>query len=126
MRLSPHHHPGPYPWQAALLHPFKILAANLPWTIPALLTLRPGFGQLWNQPERRLLQLMHCWFWPSLLFWTLIPEHAMRHSFPMYPAVTGLAADGGIDAQGVGLEVIHEAGRVRHSAAGQIGRGVRR
>jgi 4-amino-4-deoxy-L-arabinose transferase-like glycosyltransferase len=92
MRLSPHHHPGPYPWQAALLHPLKILAANLPWTIPALLTLRPGFGQLWNQPERRLLQLMHCWFWPSLLFWTLIPEHAMRHSFPMYPAVSGLAA----------------------------------
>jgi 4-amino-4-deoxy-L-arabinose transferase-like glycosyltransferase len=92
MRLSPHHHPGPYPWQAAILHPIKILAASIPWTIPALLTMRSGFGQLWNERERRLLQLMHCWLWPNLLFWTLIPEHAMRHSFPMFPAISGLAA----------------------------------
>jgi hypothetical protein len=35
---------------------------------------------------------MHCWLWPNLLFWTLIPEHAMRHSFPMFPAISGLAA----------------------------------
>jgi len=27
-----------------------------------------------------------------LLFWSIIPEHAPRHSFPLYPGIAGLAA----------------------------------
>jgi hypothetical protein len=35
---------------------------------------------------------MHCWLWPNLLIFTLLTEHTPRHSFPMFPAVAGLAA----------------------------------
>jgi hypothetical protein len=75
-----------------LLHPVRVFVSNLPWSIPALLTLRPGFQQLWREPARRLLLLMHCWLWPNLVFWTVIQEHATRQSFPMFPAVAGLSA----------------------------------
>jgi 4-amino-4-deoxy-L-arabinose transferase-like glycosyltransferase len=91
MRLLPSHHHRPYPWRETLGHPFKVLAGNLPWSIPALLALRPGFAQRWDERGRRLLQALHCWLWPNLLFWSIIPEHAPRHSFPMFPAVAGLA-----------------------------------
>src|SRR5437667_2427039 len=92
MRLSPQHHHRPYPWKETLAHPFVLLAANLPWSLFALLTLRPGFAALWDERGKRLLQALHCWTWPSLLFWSIIPEHAPRHSFPLFPGVAGLAA----------------------------------
>lgn len=90
--LSPAHQSEPYPWLDALTFPFRILAANLPLSAFALLTLRPGFSSRWNDSQRRLLQAMHCWAWPSLLFWSLIPGHAVRHSFPLSPGLAGLAA----------------------------------
>src|SRR5205085_2177872 len=40
----------------------------------------------------RMVQAMHCWTWPNLLFWSIIPEHAPRHSFPLFPGIAGLAA----------------------------------
>ena len=92
MRLSPQHHHRPYPWKETLAHPFVVLAANLPWALFALLTLRRRFAALWDERGKRLLQALHCWTWPSLLFWILIPEHAPRHSFPLFPGVAGLAA----------------------------------
>jgi 4-amino-4-deoxy-L-arabinose transferase-like glycosyltransferase len=92
MRLLPSHHYRPYPWRETLAHPFKVFAANLPWAVVALLALRPGFMQLWDERGRWLLQAMHCWIWPNLLFWTVIPEHASRHSFPLFPGFAGLAA----------------------------------
>jgi 4-amino-4-deoxy-L-arabinose transferase-like glycosyltransferase len=92
VRLSPHYRHGPYSWRELCWHPIKVLATALPWSIPALLTLRPGFARLLDDGAQRLLQLMHCWLWPNLLFWTVIPEHATRHSFPMIPAISGLSA----------------------------------
>jgi 4-amino-4-deoxy-L-arabinose transferase-like glycosyltransferase len=92
MRLLPSHHDRPYPWLETLRHPFLILASNLPLTLFALFALRPSFGQLWDDRGRRLLQAMHCWVWPNLLFWSIIPEHAPRHSFPLFPGVAGIAA----------------------------------
>jgi hypothetical protein len=92
MRLSPYHHHRAYPWQESLAHPFRVLASTLPWSAFALVTLRPGFARLWDDRGRRLLQALHCWTWPNLLFWSVIPEHAVRHSFPLFPGVTGLAA----------------------------------
>jgi 4-amino-4-deoxy-L-arabinose transferase-like glycosyltransferase len=92
MRLLPSHHYRPYPWKETLAHPGKILAANLPWALAILYTLRPSFMRLWNEPARRLLQALHCWVWPNLIFWTVIPEHAPRHSFPLFPGIAGLAA----------------------------------
>jgi hypothetical protein len=90
--MAPHHQPGAYPWLEVLAHPFVILAGSLPWSAFALLTLWPGFARLWDERGRRLLQAMHCWVWPNLLFWSIIPEHAARHSFPLCPGVAGLAA----------------------------------
>jgi 4-amino-4-deoxy-L-arabinose transferase-like glycosyltransferase len=92
MRLLPSHHDRPYPWAETLLHPFKVLAAGMPITAIALLALRPGFAHLWDERGRRLLQALQCWLWPNLFFWTIIPEHAPRHSFPLLPALAGLAA----------------------------------
>jgi 4-amino-4-deoxy-L-arabinose transferase-like glycosyltransferase len=90
--LSPSHQPQVYPWAAVLLHPFRTLAAGLPWSPFALVALWPGFTRLWDERGRRLLQALHCWAWPNLFFWSVIPEHALRHSFPLFPALSGLAA----------------------------------
>ena len=92
MRLLPSHHDRPYPWRETLAHPAKLFAASLPFSVVALFSLRPGFGQLWDERGRRLLRALHCWLWPNLVFWTIIPEHAPRHSFPLFPAIAGLAA----------------------------------
>src|SRR5262249_24837794 len=50
------------------------------------------FAMQWDVGGRRLLQALHCWIWPNMLFWTVIPEHATRHSFPLFPGLAGLAA----------------------------------
>jgi 4-amino-4-deoxy-L-arabinose transferase-like glycosyltransferase len=80
-----------YPWRETFLHPLRLLGAGLPWSAFALFTLRPGFGQLWDERGRRLLQLLHCWTWPNLVFWSIVPGHAARNSFPLVPGLTGLA-----------------------------------
>jgi len=90
--MAPHHQAHTYPWLGVLAHPFVVLGGSLPWSPLALLTLMPSFARLWDARGRRLLQAMHCWVWPNLLFWSLIPEHAPRHSFPLFPGIAGLAA----------------------------------
>jgi 4-amino-4-deoxy-L-arabinose transferase-like glycosyltransferase len=91
MRLSPSHHHRPYPWDETLTHPLRILIGAVPVSVYAVLTLRRGFGRRCTAKDRRLLQAFHCWVWPNLLFWSLIPEHSVRHSFPLYPGIAGLA-----------------------------------
>ncbi len=76
----------------SVLHPFKLLALNLPWSGFALLTLWPRFYRGGDERGQRLIQALHCWAWPSLLFWSLVPQHSVRHSFPLCPAIAGLAA----------------------------------
>jgi 4-amino-4-deoxy-L-arabinose transferase-like glycosyltransferase len=91
-RLSPTHHSRPYPWHELVTFPAGFLAANLPWSGMALATLWPGMHRIWDERERRLVQFLHCWTWPNLLFWTLIPGHHMRHALPLQPGLAGLAA----------------------------------
>jgi 4-amino-4-deoxy-L-arabinose transferase-like glycosyltransferase len=91
MHLSPGHHHRAYPWLESLVHPFRVWAACLPVSLFALPTLWPGFSALWDQRGRRLLQVLHCWTWPNLMFWSLIPEHGTRQSFPLFPGLAGLA-----------------------------------
>lgn len=91
-RLVPGYSERPYPYLGVPLHPWKLLAAGLPWSVLALVTLRPGFGALWDERGRRLLQAFHAWTWPHMLFWSLITEHTPRHSFPLMPGLAGLAA----------------------------------
>jgi 4-amino-4-deoxy-L-arabinose transferase-like glycosyltransferase len=92
MHLSPEHHHRPYPWTETLRHPFVILGASLPMSVFALPALWPGFARLWDERGRRLLQVLHCWTWPNLVFWTLVPAHSPRHCFPLFPGLGGLAA----------------------------------
>jgi 4-amino-4-deoxy-L-arabinose transferase-like glycosyltransferase len=90
--LSPMHHARPYPWSEIVGFPLLFLAANLPWSAAALLTLHPKFAGLWDERGRRLMQLLHCWVWPNLLFWSLAPGHHIRHGMPLQPGLAGLAA----------------------------------
>jgi 4-amino-4-deoxy-L-arabinose transferase-like glycosyltransferase len=91
-RLSPAHHTRPYPWHEIVTFPVGFLAANLPWSAAALVTLSPRFARLWDERSRRLLQLLHCWTWPNLLFWSFVPGHHLRHAMPLQPGLAGLAA----------------------------------
>jgi 4-amino-4-deoxy-L-arabinose transferase-like glycosyltransferase len=91
VRFSPDHRHRPYPWAETLMHPWRIWAASLPVSLFALPALWPGFARLWDERGRRLLQVLHCWIWPNLLFWSVVPEHAARQSFPIFPAIAGLA-----------------------------------
>jgi 4-amino-4-deoxy-L-arabinose transferase-like glycosyltransferase len=91
-RLSPAHHPRPYPWGEVLTFPLGFLLATLPWSAFALPALRPGFARLWDERGRRLVQLLHCWAWVNLLFWSVVPGHRPRHGLPLQPALAGLAA----------------------------------
>lgn len=91
-KLAPSHHRHSYPWGETLVHPLLLLAAALPWSVFALGALRPGFTRCWDARGRRLLEAMHCWVWPNLVFWTLLPEHSPRHAFPLFPGLAGLGA----------------------------------
>jgi 4-amino-4-deoxy-L-arabinose transferase-like glycosyltransferase len=92
MRLSPLHHDAPYPWRQTLAHPIILMASMFPWSMCLWWAVRPSFGRLADERRRRLWQALHCWFWPNLVFWSSIPEHATRHSFPLCTSVAGFAA----------------------------------
>lgn len=91
-RLVPTYDPKPYPWLESFVHPAKLLAAMLPWSPFALVACRRRFLDLWDERGRRLVQAMHCWAWPHVLFWSFPTEHTPRHSMPLWPGVAGLAA----------------------------------
>jgi 4-amino-4-deoxy-L-arabinose transferase-like glycosyltransferase len=92
VHLSSAHQARAFPSGPALAHPFIVLGAAMPASGFALLTLWPGFGRCLDDRGRRLLQAFHCWVWPNVLFWSLVPQHSVRHSFPLYPGLAGLAA----------------------------------
>jgi 4-amino-4-deoxy-L-arabinose transferase-like glycosyltransferase len=91
-RLSPSHHPRPYPWGELITFPLGFLLACLPWSALAPATLTARFPRELPDSTRRLLLLLHAWLWPNLLFWTLVPGHRPRHILPLQPALAGLAA----------------------------------
>jgi hypothetical protein len=92
LQVMTHHKPLFGPIGERLVHPFVLWGATLPWSLAALFTLWPGFSRLWDDRGKFVLQAMHCWTWPNVLFWSIIPEHAPRHSFPLFPGIAGLAA----------------------------------
>jgi 4-amino-4-deoxy-L-arabinose transferase-like glycosyltransferase len=87
-RFVPKHSGKPYPWQESVAFPFVVLGATLPWSIPALLALRPSFVRGLDDRTRNLAQLLHCWAWPNLLFWSLPAQHNVRYVLPICPAIT--------------------------------------
>jgi 4-amino-4-deoxy-L-arabinose transferase-like glycosyltransferase len=92
LRLSPAHHPRPYPWKELLTFPLEFLAADLPWSLAPFLALAPSFTRLWDERTRRLLLLCQSWLWANLIFWTFAPGHRARHMLPSQPAIAALAA----------------------------------
>jgi hypothetical protein len=91
-RMLPDHAPGVDPWYLFALHPLRLLYSNLPWSLIALLACRPAFARLWDRRGQLLWQGLHCWAWPNMVIWSLMLDHKARHSFPLFPALGGLAA----------------------------------
>lgn len=87
-RFAPGARGKPYPWMESLKFPLLVLGACLPWSIPALFALRPRFRQSVDGAERGLVQLLHFWAWPNLLFWSLPAQHNVRYVMPICPAIT--------------------------------------
>lgn len=87
-RFAPKARGKPYPWLESLTFPAVVVVANLPWAIPALWTLRPSFVRSLGESERRLVQMLHCWAWPNLIFWSLPAQHNVRYVLPICPAIT--------------------------------------
>src|SRR5262249_35719679 len=87
-RFAPKANGKPYPWAQSLAFPGIVLAAHLPWSIPALFALRPTFLRGLDEKSRLLVQLLHCWAWPNLLFWSLPAQHNVRYILPICPAIT--------------------------------------
>jgi hypothetical protein len=86
-----HHHRLGY-WKDAVTFPFVVLAMMLPWSAFTLLTLRRSFADSLDDRGHRLLQALHCWTWPNLIIWSLLPDPSPRHAAPLLPGIAGLAA----------------------------------
>src|SRR5262249_50868675 len=56
--------------------------------------LRPSAFRRFDDRGKFLLQLLHCWTWPSLLFWSLVPNHNVRYALPLSPGLMGLGVMG--------------------------------
>jgi 4-amino-4-deoxy-L-arabinose transferase-like glycosyltransferase len=83
-----------YPWAELALYPLAVVAAHLPVAVFALVTFRRSFWEALAPRARLLAQLLHCWTWPNLLFWTLVPNHNVRYALPMSAGLMGLGALG--------------------------------
>lgn len=81
-------------WSEVATFPLIVWAAHLPLSAFALLTLRPTFWKQWDGRGKLLLQLLHCWTWPNLLFWSLVPNHNVRYVLPLSPGLMGLGVMG--------------------------------
>jgi 4-amino-4-deoxy-L-arabinose transferase-like glycosyltransferase len=91
-RLSPGHHPRPYPWAELVTFPVGFVMICLPWSLLCWPALSPSFGRQLDDRQRLLWQLGLAWLLTSLAFWTLAPGHKPRHVLPAQPAVALLAA----------------------------------
>jgi 4-amino-4-deoxy-L-arabinose transferase-like glycosyltransferase len=82
------------PWSDGAIYPLAVFAAHLPVSAFALLTFRRSAWARLDDRGKLLLQLLHCWTWPNLLFWTLVPNHNVRYALPMSAGLMGLGVMG--------------------------------
>ncbi len=83
-----------YPWAELATYPLAVVAAHLPVAAFALVTFRRRFWEGLDDRGRLLFQFLHCWTWPNLLFWTLVPNHNVRYALPMSAGLMGLGVMG--------------------------------
>lgn len=93
-RFAPKPGAKTYPWSEVATYPLLVLVAHLPLSLFALRTFWPSFWHQWDERGKLLLQMLHCWTWPNLLFWSLVPNHNVRYSLPMSPGLMGLGVMG--------------------------------
>jgi len=93
-RFNPPPKAKSYPWSEVVTYPLLVFAAHLPLSFFALRTLRPSFFRQFDDRGKLVLQLLHCWVWPNLLFWSLVPNHNVRYALPLSPALMALGAIG--------------------------------
>jgi 4-amino-4-deoxy-L-arabinose transferase-like glycosyltransferase len=93
-RFAPKSAAKGYPWGEVISYPLLVVAAHLPLSLFALRTLRPSVFRQWDDRGRLLLQFLHCWTWPNLLFWALVPNHNVRYALPLSPGLMGLGVMG--------------------------------
>jgi 4-amino-4-deoxy-L-arabinose transferase-like glycosyltransferase len=77
-----------------LYHPLLVWCVGLPTTLllPIYLVRRwRGVLEI-DGRTRRFEQLLHCWLWPNLALLTLLPDHSLRNSFPILPAMAMLGS----------------------------------
>ncbi|HEX4609983.1 MAG TPA: glycosyltransferase family 39 protein [Urbifossiella sp.] len=96
-RFAPRSAAKGYPWTEVVTYPLLVWAAHLPLSLFALRTVRRGFAAHWDDRGRLLLAFLHCWAWPNLLFWALVPNHNVRYALPLSPALMGLGVMGLMD-----------------------------
>jgi 4-amino-4-deoxy-L-arabinose transferase-like glycosyltransferase len=96
-RFAPKSAAKGYAWSEVFTYPLLVWAAHLPLSLFALRTLRRGFAARWDDRGRGLLAFLHCWTWPNLLFWALVPNHNVRYALPISPALMGLGVMGLLD-----------------------------
>ena len=90
-RFDPAARGRPYSVGEALAYPGLVVAICLPVSLLALYAVRPSFARLWDDRGRLLLQFLHAWTWPSLAFWTILPQHNVRYALPLTPGLLGLS-----------------------------------
>ncbi len=86
-----------YVWHEVFTYPLLVLAAHLPLSLFALHTLRPSFLRSLDKRGKLIAQFLHCWVWPNLLFWSLVPNHNVRYVLPLSPALMALGVLGLLD-----------------------------
>jgi 4-amino-4-deoxy-L-arabinose transferase-like glycosyltransferase len=91
-QLGANHHDGLHYGAGSLLFLVKMLGMTLPWSVVALWTWRRRFVTQCDERGRSLLSALHCWAWPNLLIWAVLPDPSPRHAAPLVPAFAGLAA----------------------------------
>lgn len=91
-RISPAHQHGERLWLETPLHPLKMLVCGLPWSGFFWLTLWPRYYRPLTPRLRALLRTLHCWTWPNLVLFTLLPDHDSRHSMPLLTGLVTLGA----------------------------------
>ncbi|MGE3803292.1 MAG: ArnT family glycosyltransferase, partial [Gemmataceae bacterium] len=88
--VRPSHHHRSYPWGESLIYPCRVWLAALPVSVFALFAFKLNPNQL-AAGEARMRQVYLCWLVFPLLFWTIFPDHDVRQSLSLFPAIGGLA-----------------------------------
>ncbi|MCS7166651.1 MAG: hypothetical protein RMI91_13120 [Gemmatales bacterium] len=100
-RISPVHQHGEQLWLEIPKYPVKMLICGLPWTAFCTLTFWRSWYEQLSPATRALMRTLHCWTWPNLLIFTLLPDHDSRHGMPMLTGWLALGASGCV----LGLDV---------------------